>query len=40
LRALENGTPIRVVQVENVVPIAIDTPHDLQKAQEYWQAHR
>ncbi len=40
LRALENGTPIRVVQVKNVVPIAIDTPHDLEKAREYWQAHR
>lgn len=40
LRALENGTPIRVVQVENVVPIAIDTPHDLERAQEYWQTHR
>ena len=36
LRALENGTNIRVVQVENVIPIAIDTPEDLQKAQEFW----
>jgi 3-deoxy-manno-octulosonate cytidylyltransferase (CMP-KDO synthetase) len=38
LRALENGTPIRVVAVENVVPIAIDTPEDLEKAQEFWNA--
>lgn len=38
LRALENGTPIRVVTVENVVPIAIDTPEDLEKAQEFWNA--
>ena len=36
LRALENGTNIRVVEVENVIPIAIDTPEDLQKAQEFW----
>ena len=36
LRALENGTNIRVVQVENVIPIAIDTPEDLEKAQEFW----
>jgi 3-deoxy-manno-octulosonate cytidylyltransferase (CMP-KDO synthetase) len=38
LRALENGTPIRVVTVENVVPIAIDTPEDLAKAQQFWSA--
>lgn len=38
LRALENGTAIRVVEVENVVPIAIDTPEDLEKAQEFWKA--
>jgi 3-deoxy-manno-octulosonate cytidylyltransferase (CMP-KDO synthetase) len=38
LRALENGTAIRVVVVENVVPIAIDTPEDLAKAQEFWNA--
>jgi CMP-2-keto-3-deoxyoctulosonic acid synthetase len=25
-----------VVRVENVVPIAIDTPHDLERAQEYF----
>jgi 3-deoxy-manno-octulosonate cytidylyltransferase (CMP-KDO synthetase) len=35
LRALENGVAIHVVRVENVVPIAIDTPHDLERAQEY-----
>jgi CMP-2-keto-3-deoxyoctulosonic acid synthetase len=33
---LENGTPIRVVTVESVVPIAIDTPEDLEKAQAFW----
>jgi 3-deoxy-manno-octulosonate cytidylyltransferase (CMP-KDO synthetase) len=36
LRALENGVAIHVVRVENVVPIAIDTPHDLERAQEYF----
>lgn len=36
LRALENGVAIHVVQVENVVPIAIDTPHDLERAEEYF----
>lgn len=36
LRALENGTNIRVVQVDNVIPIAIDTPQDLEKAREFW----
>ena len=35
LRALENGVAIHVVHVENVVTIAIDTPHDLERAQEY-----
>jgi len=35
LRALENGVAIHVARVENVVPIAIDTPHDLERAQEY-----
>src|SRR5690606_10031009 len=35
LRALENGVSIQVARVENVVPIAIDTPHDLERAQRY-----
>ena len=35
LRALEFGTQIGVARVENVVPIAIDTPADLQRA-EVW----
>ncbi|HEY0073623.1 MAG TPA: 3-deoxy-manno-octulosonate cytidylyltransferase [Abditibacteriaceae bacterium] len=35
LRALENGVAIRVVTVENVIDIAIDTPEDLQRAEEY-----
>jgi 3-deoxy-D-manno-octulosonate cytidylyltransferase len=35
LRALENGVGIHVVRVENVVPIAIDTPHDLEQAERY-----
>ena len=35
LRALEAGVEIGVVQVENVVPIAIDTPADLARAQEF-----
>jgi len=35
LRALENGVAIHVVRVDEVVPIAIDTPHDLERAQEY-----
>jgi 3-deoxy-manno-octulosonate cytidylyltransferase (CMP-KDO synthetase) len=38
LRALENGVDIGVVIAENVVPIAIDTPHDLAQAQEYLRA--
>ncbi len=33
LRALENGVSIGVAIVENVVPIAIDTPADLARAQ-------
>lgn len=33
LRALENDVRIKVVLVENVVNIAIDTPHDLQQAE-------
>lgn len=36
LRALENGARIRVIQVESVVNIAIDTPRDLELAQEHW----
>lgn len=35
LRALENGVAIRVVEVENVIDIAIDTPEDLQRAEEF-----
>jgi 3-deoxy-manno-octulosonate cytidylyltransferase (CMP-KDO synthetase) len=35
LRALENGVDIGVAVVEDVVPIAIDTPEDLQRAAEY-----
>ena len=35
LRALENGARIKVVLVENVVNIAIDTPHDLQQAEAH-----
>lgn len=35
LRALENGVTVRVAVVKNVVPIAIDTPEDLSKAQAY-----
>ncbi len=35
LRALEHGVKIRVVVVENVVNIAIDTPADLIAAQQY-----
>jgi 3-deoxy-manno-octulosonate cytidylyltransferase (CMP-KDO synthetase) len=35
LRALENGVAIRVAVVNDVVPIAIDTPEDLEKAREY-----
>jgi 3-deoxy-manno-octulosonate cytidylyltransferase (CMP-KDO synthetase) len=37
LRALENGVDIRVVTVEDVVPIAIDTPEDLEQAADYWR---
>lgn len=37
LRALENGVRIRVLVVDNVVNIAIDTPQDLAAAQEYLQ---
>ncbi|PQV65390.1 3-deoxy-D-manno-octulosonate cytidylyltransferase [Abditibacterium utsteinense] len=37
LRALEHGVEIGVAVVENVVPIAIDTPEDLERA-EAWLA--
>ena len=35
LRALEAGVEIGVVTVENVVPIAIDTPQDLERAEQF-----
>lgn len=35
LRALEAGVEIGVVRVENVVPIAIDTPQDLERAAQF-----
>ncbi|HEX9997975.1 MAG TPA: 3-deoxy-manno-octulosonate cytidylyltransferase, partial [Abditibacterium sp.] len=35
LRALENGVSIGVEIVDNVVPIAIDTPADLERAEKY-----
>lgn len=35
LRALEAGVSIGVAVVQNVVPIAIDTPEDLKRAHEY-----
>ena len=35
LRALEAGVSIGVVRVENVVPIAIDTPRDLARAEQF-----
>jgi len=35
LRALEAGTAIGVAVVQNVVPIAIDTPDDLERARVY-----
>ena len=35
LRALEAGVEIGVVTVENVVPIAIDTPADLERAAQF-----
>ena len=35
LRALEAGVEIGVVRVENVVPIAIDTPQDLERATQF-----
>jgi len=36
LRALEHGVEIGVAVVENVVPIAIDTPADLERARAHW----
>jgi 3-deoxy-manno-octulosonate cytidylyltransferase (CMP-KDO synthetase) len=39
LRALENGVAIHVSVAHDVVPIAIDTPHDLQQAEEYLRSH-
>ena len=38
LRALDAGVAIGVAIVENVVPIAIDTPADLERAQAYLRA--
>ncbi len=38
LRALEFGAGIGVAIVKNVVPIAIDTPEDLEKAREFLKA--
>ena len=35
LRALENGVAIRVITVEDVVDIAIDTPEDLRRAESF-----
>jgi len=35
LRALEHGISIGVALVQNVVPIAIDTPADLERAREF-----
>jgi len=35
LRALEHGVSIGVAVVQNVVPIAIDTPDDLERAREF-----
>ena len=35
LRALENGVPIRVVVVDDVIDIAIDTPEDLVRAEHF-----
>lgn len=40
LRALENGVAIRVVVVEDVVDIAIDTPADLERARQFLAAAR
>lgn len=38
LRALENGVSIGVAIVENTIPIAIDTPEDLERAQAFLAA--
>ncbi|HVF09667.1 MAG TPA: hypothetical protein VNA16_02635, partial [Abditibacteriaceae bacterium] len=38
LRALENGTAIKVLTVEDVVNIAIDTPEDLVQAELFLEA--
>ncbi|MDF2440766.1 MAG: 3-deoxy-manno-octulosonate cytidylyltransferase synthetase, partial [Abditibacteriota bacterium] len=35
LRALEHGVGIRVLEVDSVIDIAIDTPEDLARAEEY-----
>ena len=35
LRALEAGIEIGAVTVDNVVPIAIDTPADLERAEQF-----
>lgn len=40
LRALENGIKLRVVVVDDVVDIAIDTPEDLQRAKSYLSSGR
>lgn len=40
LRALEAGTSIGVAVVENVVPIAIDTPGDLERARAFLREQR
>lgn len=37
LRALEHGVAIRVLEVQDVISIAIDTPADLIAAQNYWK---
>ncbi len=39
LRALEDGMCIKCVQIEPAGP-AIDTPQDLQRAEQYWKEHR
>jgi 3-deoxy-manno-octulosonate cytidylyltransferase (CMP-KDO synthetase) len=36
LRALENDVAIKVLVVEDVTDIAIDTPQDLERAMQYW----
>lgn len=39
LRALEHGIDIKVLCVSDVIDIAIDTPHDLERAQKYFDEH-